>query len=71
MNVTGSSANYGQEAMIASLSKKQQEAQGKQALELLQGAVQTAQSTHQAVMPQAHWVATLTSTSSGSGIISR
>lgn len=44
MNVTGSSANYGQEAMIASLSKKQQEAQGRQALELLQGAVQTAQS---------------------------
>ncbi len=44
MNVTGSSANYGQEAMIASLSKKQQEAQGKAALELLQGAVQTAQS---------------------------
>ena len=42
MNVTGSSANYGQEAMIASLSKKQQE--GKAALELLQGAVQTAQS---------------------------
>lgn len=47
MNVTGSSANYGQEAMIASLSKKQQEAQGKQALELLQGAVQTVQSTPQ------------------------
>ena len=45
MNVTTSSVNYGQEAMIASLSKKQQEAQGKQALELLQGAVQTAQST--------------------------
>lgn len=45
MNVTGSTASYGQEAMIASLSKKQQEAQGKAALELLQGAVQSVQST--------------------------
>ena len=45
MNVTASSANYGQEAMIASLGKKQQEAQGEAALALLQGAVQTVQST--------------------------
>ena len=45
MNVTTSTASYGQEAMVASLSKKQQEAQGKAALELLQGAVQTVQST--------------------------
>lgn len=42
MNVTTSTANYGQEAMVASLSKKQQEAQGKMALDLLQGAVQSA-----------------------------
>lgn len=42
MNVTTSTANYGQEAMVASLSKKQQEVQGKMALDLLQGAVQSA-----------------------------
>ena len=45
MNVTAATGNYGQEAMIASLSKKQQEAQGEAALALLQGAVQTVQST--------------------------
>ena len=45
MNVTGSTASYSQEAMIASLSKKQQDAQGKAALELLQGVVQPVQST--------------------------
>lgn len=45
MNVTTSSVNYGQEAMIASLSKKQQEQEGKTALQLLNGAVQTVQTT--------------------------
>lgn len=40
MNVTQSAGNYGQEAMVASLAKKQQEAQGAQALSLLQGAVE-------------------------------
>ncbi len=42
MNVTESAGNYGQEAMVASLAKKQQEAQGEQALSLLQGAVENA-----------------------------
>ncbi|MGL4207523.1 MAG: hypothetical protein ACRCRW_15570 [Aeromonadaceae bacterium] len=45
MNVTGSTVSYGQEAMVASLGKRQQEAQGRAALELLQGAVQAVQST--------------------------
>ncbi len=45
MNVTTSSVNYGQEAMIASLSKKQQEQDGKTAMQLLQGAVQTVQAS--------------------------
>ncbi len=44
MNVTGSTAGYSHEALIASLSKKQQDAQGRAALELLQGVVQTAPS---------------------------
>ena len=43
MNITATSANYGQEAMIASLSKKHQEAEGQAALQLLQSATQSAQ----------------------------
>ncbi|MFC3914761.1 hypothetical protein ACFOSS_15030 [Pseudaeromonas sharmana] len=43
MNVTASSSSYGQEAMIASLGKKQQEAEGQAALQLLQSATQSVQ----------------------------
>ncbi|MDO2949459.1 hypothetical protein [Aeromonas simiae] len=43
MEISGSvSASYGQEAMVASLAKKQQEQQGQAALALLQSAAQSA-----------------------------
>lgn len=38
MNVTASSADYGQIALTASLAKKQQEAQGQTALQLIESA---------------------------------
>ena len=41
MNVSASSADYGQIALTASLAKKQQEAQGQAALQLIQSAAVT------------------------------
>lgn|GEM_PF-4917057 len=41
MNVTASSADYGQIALTASLAKKQQEAQGQTALQLIESAAVT------------------------------
>ena len=38
MNVSASSADYGQMALVASLAKKQQEAQGQAALRLIESA---------------------------------
>lgn len=38
MNISASSADYGQIAMTASLAKKQQEAQGQTALQLIESA---------------------------------
>lgn len=42
MNVSASSADYGQSVLIASLAKKQQEAQGQTALQLIESAAVSA-----------------------------
>ena len=49
MNVTATTGNYGQEAMIASLGKKRQEAEGAAALQLLQSVPQPVQAVSQSV----------------------
>lgn len=41
-SITGLSSNFGQESLILAMSKKQSEQQGKQALSLLENAVQSA-----------------------------
>ncbi|SPT68262.1 Uncharacterised protein [Anaerobiospirillum thomasii] len=51
-SITGLSSNFGHESLAVAMTKKANEQQGQQALQLIQGAMETVQNT-QAAAPKA------------------